>query len=92
MEVSYSKRSVKFLKKLDKFNQTRVREKIAFLKLSLEQDGIIPFAELDIKQLKGNWDGFYRIRVGKIRIIFKIHEQSNTLLIYDISCRGSVYS
>lgn len=91
MDVSYSKRSVKFLKKLDESNRTRVRERIALLKHSLEQDGIIPFSELDIKQLKGNWNGFYRIRFGKIRIIFKIDEETNILLIYDISFRGNAY-
>ncbi|MBE9100448.1 type II toxin-antitoxin system RelE family toxin [Vacuolonema iberomarrocanum] len=91
MEINYSKRSVKFLKKLDETNQNRIREKILLLKNSLEQDGIIPFSEADIKQLKGNWEGFYRIRVGKIRIIFKIDELSNALLIYDISFRGSAY-
>ena len=92
MQVSYSKNAVKFLKKLGEPNQTRVRQKIAALKYALEQDGIIPFTEMDIKQLKGNWDGFYRLRVGKIRVIFKINEEQNMLLIYDISFRGSAYN
>ena len=91
METLYSKRAVKFLKKLDAPTQTRIWDRILSLKRSLEQDGIILFSEMDIKQLKGNWDGFYRVRVGKIRIIFKLDELSDRLLIYDIAFRGSAY-
>jgi mRNA interferase RelE/StbE len=91
MDILYSKRAVKFLKKLDSPTQARIRDRILSLKRSLEQDGIIPFSEMDIKQLKGSWDGFYRVRVGKIRIIFKLDELSDGLLIYDIAFRGSAY-
>lgn len=91
MKVIYSKQSVKFLKKLDPTIQANLKKKIALLKRSLEKEGVIPFSEMDIKQLKGNWDGFYRLRFGKIRVIFKLSDQNESLLIYDIAFRGSAY-
>ncbi len=92
MRVNYSKRSVKFLKKADSVSQNRIREKIVILKESLEQKGTLPTSELDLKQMKGDWQNFYRIRTGKIRIIFKIDEQNEALIIYDICFRGSAYN
>ena len=91
MKAIYSKQSVKFLKKLEPAAQVNIKKKIALLKRSLEQEGVIPFSEMDIKQLKGNWDGFYRLRIGKIRVIFKLSGQHESLLIYDIAFRGSAY-
>ena len=48
MEVQFSRRAVKFLKKLDAQTTERVRQKILQLHSMLEADGIIPFTELDI--------------------------------------------
>jgi mRNA interferase RelE/StbE len=56
-----------------------------------DEQGVIPFAELDIKKLKGDWDGFFRLRVGKIRIIFTVDSDANELLVYEIDFRGDVY-
>ena len=64
MEVRFSKRAVKFLKKLDVQSAEKVRQKILQLQSMLEAEGIIPFTELDIKKLKGHWDGYFRLRVG----------------------------
>ncbi|MGF1566773.1 MAG: type II toxin-antitoxin system RelE/ParE family toxin [Nodosilinea sp.] len=92
MEVRFSKRAVKYLKKLDDKTAERVREKILQLLSRLEVEGVIPFNELDIKKLKGQWDGYFRLRVGQIRIIFTlIGEELEILLIYDINVRGSIY-
>jgi hypothetical protein len=54
MKVKFSKKSAKFLDKSDKKNKERVRLKIRSLIFSLEK-GVIPFRELDIKRLKGEW-------------------------------------
>jgi mRNA interferase RelE/StbE len=79
------------LEQLDSSNSNRVREKIATLKKSLEDRQALPFDELDIKKLKGNWKGFFRIRTGDIRIIFKIEFQQAEILIHDICFRQSAY-
>jgi mRNA interferase RelE/StbE len=46
---------------------------------------------IDIKKLKGNWAGYYRIRKGKIRIILLLNKISNTITIDKIDYRGDVY-
>jgi mRNA-degrading endonuclease RelE of RelBE toxin-antitoxin system len=46
---------------------------------------------VDLKRLSAEWEGFYRIRVGKIRIIFSadMHEQS--LFVEVVDYRGNAY-
>jgi mRNA interferase RelE/StbE len=59
----------------------------------LETEGVIPFTELDIKKLKGQWDGYFRLRVGQIRVIFTvIDSEIEILLIQDIGFRGGIYN
>jgi mRNA interferase RelE/StbE len=91
MEVKFSKSAVKFLEKLDEKNKEQIREKIFYLLNSIEDRGIITFRDLDIKKLKGNWEGFLRMRVGKIRVIFTVNNNSNELLVYEIDFRGDAY-
>lgn len=92
MEVRFSKRAVKYLKKLDAKTAERIREKILQLLSMLEVEGVIPFNELDVKKLKGQWEGYFRLRVGQIRVIFTlIGDELEILLIYDINVRGSIY-
>jgi mRNA interferase RelE/StbE len=93
MEVRFSKRAVKFLKKLDAQSAEKVRQKILQLQSMLEAEGVIPFTELDIKKLKGQWDGYFRLRVGQIRVIFTIIDgEIEILLIQDIGFRGGIYN
>lgn len=47
---------------------------------------------LDIKKLKGNWQGFFRIRVGQSRIIFTVSIEEELIYVYDICVRGDAYS
>jgi mRNA interferase RelE/StbE len=91
MKIKLSKSSDKFLSKLDSSNQKTVIEKINILKLCLETQKVFPPEELDIKKLKGNLSGFYRIRVGKMRVIFQIRRETSEIFIYDINFRGNVY-
>lgn len=46
---------------------------------------------IDVKKLKGNWKGFHRIRVGKIRVIVEFNFESNVALIEKVDFRGGVY-
>lgn len=91
MEIKFRKSARQFLRKLDETNADRIREKIIILKTSLEQEEELPWQILDIKKLKGQWLGFFRIRVGDIRIIFKCDREEEQILIYDIHFRGDVY-
>lgn len=91
MAIKFHKRAIKFLEKLNSEEIERIREQLNQLFLSVEEQGIIPFTELDIKKMKGDWEGFYRLRIGKIRIIFTVDIDLNDLEIYAIGVRGDIY-
>ncbi len=46
---------------------------------------------LDLTKLLGNWKGYYRIRIGKIRIIFDISKVSREIFVEEVDHRGDVY-
>lgn len=91
MELVLSKASIKFLEKLSVKETEKLQEKLAQLLQSLEAEAIIPFNELDIKSLKGDWKGFFRMRVGKIRVVFTIDIEADEVQVYDIDFRGNIY-
>jgi len=91
MRIRLHSRVIKFLGKRDKEDKERVRLKLKSLLSSVEAKGIIPFKELDIKQLDGEWKGFVRMRTGKIRIIFQINKEEELLLVHQMDYRGDVY-
>jgi mRNA interferase RelE/StbE len=60
------------------------------LKNRLEDLKLNPFkSSNDIKKLKGFKEDFYRLRMGKIRIIFKTNNEK--IEIIDIDYRGNIY-
>lgn len=91
MGIKFSKSAVKFLNNLAEKEQAKIKEKLNFLVLMISNNGVIPFQQLDIKSLKGNWEGYLRLRIGKIRIIFRVDFRVNELFVYEIDSRGSVY-
>ncbi|MGO9021147.1 MAG: type II toxin-antitoxin system RelE family toxin [Syntrophobacteraceae bacterium] len=91
MRVKFHNRTVKFLDKLDEKDRERIRLKLKSLVGTIEEQGIIPFKELDVKRLEGEWRGFLRMRLGKMRIIFRIDKEDDVLLVYEIDYRGDVY-
>ncbi len=91
MKILFSKSAIKFLENLPPKQTEKVRIKIKELFLSVEEKGIIPYKELQIKSLEGSWKNFLRMRIGKIRVIFKIDLRNEELLIYEIDFRGNIY-
>ncbi len=91
MVIKFRKQAIKFLEKANPEDVENIREQINQLIIAIEEQGIIPFTELDIKKMKGDWEGFYRLRVGKNRIIFTIESDSRDIEIYAIGVRGDVY-
>ena len=81
MELFLSKTAVKFLEKLSAKEVEKIREKLATLLEAIETEGIFPSNEIDIKSLKGDWKGFFRMRVGKTRIIFRIDAEADRLKV-----------
>ena len=89
MNLKFSKNATKFLSEISANDQQRLKEKLKILLLAVEENGTIPFQELDIKNLKGEWKGYQRMRVGKMRVIFQIN--TDVLLVYEIDFRGDIY-
>lgn len=89
IKLKFSKSAVKFINNLSEKEQLKIKQK--YLVEKINEDKNIPFQELNIKTLTGNWKGYLRLRIGKIRIIFRINSIDNELLIYEIDYRGSIY-
>jgi mRNA interferase RelE/StbE len=84
--VDFSDDSFKFLKK-NKIPEDYIIEKIELTLKKLKGEDI----NVDIKKLKGKWEGFYRIRFGRLRIIVEFQFQDNRVYIERIDWRGNVY-
>jgi len=46
---------------------------------------------IDVKKLKGEWKGYFRIRKGRLRIIFSIDTSYRSLYVERIDFRGDAY-
>jgi len=84
IKVFFHPKTKRFLKKITHKDLVQVIKKIEQLQKN-------PFdKQLDIKKLatKGN---SYRLRIGKIRVIYEVDFRKNILYIYDIDFRGNIY-
>ncbi len=88
--IRIHRRANRFLESLSEDRRRSVEEKLRELVDSLER-GVLPYQRLDIRRLKGEWESFLRLRVGDIRIIFRIGFESKIIYIYHIHYRESVY-
>ena len=48
-------------------------------------------ANIDIKKLKGEWRGFYRIRSGKLRVTAEFNFEDSVVFVERIDWRGNAY-
>ena len=84
--LNFSKRAEKFLKTRD------VAKEETFIIIS---KAVKKFrgenANIDIKKLRGEWFGYFRIRMGKIRIIAEFDFDNQSVFIGVIDMRGNAY-
>lgn len=84
--IDFSRNSLKFLKR------NNLPEEIIFdeIKLALKK-----FAgenmNINIKKLGGKWEGFHRIRSGKLRIILEFQFEHLRIYVEEIDWRGGAY-
>ena len=85
--ISLSRQAEKFLAG-NHLPDTFVTEQIskAILKFSGET------IALDLRRMTGIWSGHFRIRTGKIRIIFSIDFYEKKVLVEVVDFRGSAYT
>ncbi|TSC55905.1 MAG: plasmid stabilization system protein [Parcubacteria group bacterium Greene0714_21] len=81
-----SRNAEKFLAK-NELTITEVRELIGKAIRYFQGEDI----NVDIKKLKGEWRGFYRIRSGRIRIIAEFNFENSVVFIEEIDWRGNAY-
>jgi mRNA interferase RelE/StbE len=91
VRIIIDKSAKNFFNKLEQKQQERIKNRLSDLKLYITKHSMIPFQVMDIKTLKGEWQGFYRLRVGDYRILFDYQSEKKQLIIFDIHVRGSIY-
>lgn len=72
----------KFLDSLDERTRRRIFDKLAEVKKN-------PFSVSGVKKLKGWGECVYRVRIGNIRVIYKILKDD--IEIIDMDFRGNIY-
>ncbi len=83
--IDYSGRAGKFIEKHGIRETTRSLLKDLVLRINGEP------VNLDLKKLRGKWNGYLRIRSGDIRIILKVYKKEKRLYVDKVDFRGSVY-
>ena len=83
--VEYSKRADAFIK--EQQIHEKIRDSLRDFILKISGSNI----NIDVKKLKGDWEGYYRIRKGNIRIIIKPDAESRKIFVDVIDFRGNVY-
>jgi len=82
--VIVHRHAAKYIKRLPKETKDRIKN---ILK-QLENN---PLKHSGIKQMFGEWAGYHRIRVGKLRIIFWFDTKEDIVYVDHIGSRGDVY-
>ena len=72
----------KFIQALNAKTRARLKKKLLAIKLQ-------PFQGQDIKKLKGATEDIYRLRMGKIRIVYRVRD--GEVEVVDIDYRGNIY-
>ena len=84
--IDFSPASLKFLSQ-NNLDENLILEKIGLALKRVQGERV----NIDIKKLKGEWQGFYRIRSGKLRVIVEFQFSLQRVYIEVIDWRGSVY-
>ena len=83
--INYSRDARRFFEKED--IHVKVTEELRkFLTKTRGED-----INIDVKKLKGDWKGYYRLRKGKLRIIFDMDFNNRSLFVEKIDFRGGIY-
>jgi len=84
-KIKAKKRVITFIAKISDKQKKKIEELLLLLK-----DEPIPVKSADVAKLKG-FDNIYRIRIGKIRILYEVKWNEKIILIHRISYRKGAY-
>ena len=82
--VIVHKRAARYLRRLPEFQKQRIKGSLKEL-----EDGVTD--KVDVKSMVGEWKGYYRMRIGDIRVIFWMDHKLKTICVDHIGSRGDVY-
>jgi len=82
--VKLRKPAAKYYEKLPPKLKHKVKEVIEQLREN-------PFAIANVKPLEGSNYDDYRIRIGSLRLLYRIHNNELIIIVLDIGPRGDVY-
>jgi mRNA interferase RelE/StbE len=85
-KLELSKDSWKYLEKLGKRRSLRILDQLEELG---EKES--PIFHKDVRPLAGKLEGFYRLRIGNLRVIFEIEWTEKRIGILAIVPRGNAY-
>ena len=83
--IGYSRDAEKFIVKHNIHDE--VKAELEKFLMMLKGENI----NLDIKKLSGEWEGYYRVRKGRLRIIFEPDKNQKLVFVEKIDFRGDVY-
>lgn len=85
-DIKFTKKAKKFLDKQDTITKERIKNSL--LKLAENPKDNI---KNDIKLLKGLSETAFRLRVGDIRIVYKLDDDHSLIIVVIIDSRGQIY-
>lgn len=77
-------RAANYVRKLPNPQKSRLKQ----LLKDLENK---PLAHPQVRQMVGDWAGYYRIRLGDMRVIFWYEAETDTVFVDYIGARGDIY-
>ena len=85
MRIEFSKSAAKLLQRLEKNLRAMLHSAIDGLTLQPPKG--------DIKPMQGKYKGYYRLRVGGYRVIYRYDKDGAMVILYiaEIGTRGDVY-
>jgi mRNA interferase RelE/StbE len=83
--IEYSRDAEKFIDREDV--HVEVREELKKFLIKMKGGSV----NIDLKKLVGDWEGYYRLRKGKLRIIFELNKNERVIFVERTDFRGDVY-
>ena len=83
--IDYSKDAEKFIEKQN--IRDEVREELKKFLIRMKGEDV----NINLKKPGGDWEGYYRLRKGKLRIIFEVKKREKILFVERVDFRGDVY-
>ena len=85
MKVVVHRRAARYLRRLPADQKARIKNRL----VELASD---PTTKPGVRQMKGRWAGYCRLRIGDRRVIFFVDDQKQIVYVDHIGARGDVYS